>query len=187
MVHERRPSGPPLFARAISTAAHPFILVPLTVALSTRNWRWTAIVAATTILPITILIFWNVRRGVWSDYDVSRREQRSGLYWAAIPCLVIGALLIDAPPSFMRGMLAAAGMILFGLAANRFLKTSMHMMFGVYCAVILARTDPWSPAISVPVLLALAWSRHRLERHTVAEIVTGFVVGAIAGVFTAYL
>jgi hypothetical protein len=183
MIERRPPGPPPLFARAISVAAHPLVVVPLTIALTTRSWRWTTIVAATTILPIAILIFWNVRRGVWSDYDVSQREQRSGLYWAAIPLLVIGALVIDAPPSFMRGMFAAAGMLLFGLLGNRFLKTSMHMMFAVYCAVILARAYPWSPLITIPVLLALAWSRRRLERHTTIEILVGFLVGAAAGAF----
>jgi len=184
-VRERRPSGPPpVFARIVSIAAHPLVLSPLTIALTTRNWRWTAIVAATTILPIAVLIFWNVRRGVWSDFDVSRRDQRSGLYWVAIPLLILTALLAGGSPQFTRGMYAVAALLVIGLAGNRFLKTSMHMMFGAFCAVILARVYPWSPALSVPLLALLAWSRWRLERHTPVEIAVGLLLGIAAGVFT---
>lgn len=178
----RRPAGPPRnFARAISIAAHPLVLVPLTIALSTRNLRWTILIAAILILPLAFLIFWNVRRGVWSDFDVSRRDQRSGLYWAAIPLLVIAALVIHGPPAMMRGMFAAAAMLLIGLAGNRFLKTSMHMMFAAFCAVILFRAYPWSPLVTIPLVAAVAWSRRVLERHTNVEIAAGLLIGTAAG------
>lgn len=171
-------------ARVVSAVAHPFVLAPLTIALSTGSLRWTATIAAATILPMLFVIVWNVRRGVWSDHDVSRRDQRSGLYWVAIPLLVLAAFLLDGPRSFQRGMLAVAASMVIGLVGNRFLKTSMHMMLGTYCAVILAQVYPWSAAISLPVLAALAWSRWRLERHTPAEIVAGVLLGAAAGLYT---
>jgi hypothetical protein len=171
-------------ARVLSAAAHPFVLVPLTILLATRNLRWAGIIAAVIILPLTLVLRRNVRRGVWSDFDVSRRDQRSGLYWVGIPLIVIAAFLIDAPPSFRRGMFTVAALLLVALAGNRFLKTSLHMLLGAYCAVILARVYPWSAAAMVPLLIALAWSRWRLERHTPAEIATGLLLGLAAGVFT---
>jgi membrane-associated phospholipid phosphatase len=170
-------------ARIISAAAHPFVLSPLTIALATGNLRWTAILAAVTLLPMTAVILWNVRRGVWSDFDVSRQDQRSGLYWVAIPLLLLTAYLIDAPPQFKRGMFAVAVILLIGLAGNRFLKTSMHMMFAAYSTVILARVYPWSLAVMLPICAALAWSRLRLQRHTPAEIAAGVLLGAAAGLY----
>jgi hypothetical protein len=173
-------------ARILSIAAHPFVLTPITVALATGNWRWTAIIGATMILPLSIVILRNVRRGAWSDFDVSRREQRSGLYWIAIPLLAVAAVVLKmqgAPASFQRGLLAVAFLFAAGLAGNRFLKISMHMMFGAYCGVILARAFPWSPAMMVPLLAALAWSRWRLERHTPLEIATGTLLGIGAGLY----
>jgi membrane-associated phospholipid phosphatase len=171
-------------ARIISAVAHPFVLIPLTIALSTRNLRWTATVAAVTILPMLLVIFWNVRRGVWSDMDVSRRDQRSSLYWVAIPLLVLAAVFLDVPRSSLRGMLAVAAILVAGLVGNRFLKTSVHMMLGTFCAVILTRVYPWSPVVSLPILAALAWSRWRLERHTPTEIAVGLGLGAAAGLYT---
>lgn len=173
-------------ARILSAAAHPLVLAPITVALATRNWRWTAILAATMILPLWLVISRNVRRGAWSDADVSRREQRSGLYWAAIPLLAVAAIVLrlqGAPASFQRGLVAVACLLAIGLLGNRFLKISLHMMFGAYCSVILVRVYPWSAIVMVPLVAALAWSRWKLERHTPAEIAVGLLLGTTAGLY----
>jgi membrane-associated phospholipid phosphatase len=169
-------------ARLVSIAAHPFVLSPLTVALASRNWRWTAIVAASTMLPIVAVILWNIRRGVWSDFDVSRREQRSGLYWVAIPLLLAVAFL--GPHPFRRSMLALAAVLLVGLALSRFLKTSLHLLFAAFCAVVLWRVYPLSALPMMAVLAALAWSRWVLKHHTPVEIVVGTLLGLAAGVYT---
>jgi hypothetical protein len=70
-------------ARTLSVAGHPFVLIPLTVALTTRSLRWAAIIAAGTILPLLWIIVRNVRRGTWSDAGVSRHDQRASFYDAA--------------------------------------------------------------------------------------------------------
>lgn len=177
-------------ARVLSAALHPFVVGPLTAALATRDWRWTATLAATTVLPLTILLIRRTRRGEWSDFDVSNREQRPGLYYAALPALTVTALLVwwlDAPPWFLRSLLAIAFLFAAGLLGNRFLKISLHMMFGAFCLVILARLYPWSLFLTLPLLASLAWSRWRLERHTPAEIAVGLLLGLAAGTFTAFV
>lgn len=178
---ERRPAWPPRLARLISIAAHPLVLSPLTVALGSRNWRWTLTVAASTILPISAVILWNVRRGVWSDFDVSRREQRSGLYWVAIPLFLAAAFLV---PAFTRPMLALVAVLIVGLALSRFLKTSLHMLFAAFCTVILWKVYPASAFAMAGVLAALAWSRWYLGHHTPAEIAVGTLLGTAAGIYT---
>ena len=187
---EDRPSGlssttPSVFAaRLLSVAGHPFLLIPLTIAISTHSVRWAAVIAAGMILPLTAIVRRNVRRGTWSDVDVSRQDQRAGLYRAAVPLLLLtaGALyLLGASTAIMRGVLAAAVMLAAGLLANRFLKVSMHMMFAAFCGVIMARVNPANTFWVTPFVAAIAWSRWKLERHTVWEIVVGIALGAIAG------
>jgi len=171
-------------ARALSVAGHPFVLIPLMVAAATRNWTWTAIVAACTILPLFYVTLRNVRRGRWSDHDVSRREQRGGLYRVAFPLLAVTALLLwllDAGPAMMRGFAAAAAMLGIGVLGNRFLKISMHMMAAAYCAIVMARMYPAATLPLVLFVLAIGWSRWKLERHTVAEVCVGMVIGVAAG------
>ena len=178
-----------LAARALSVAGHPFLLIPLTIAVTTRSVRWGVVIALTTIVPLLAITARNVRRGAWSDFDVSRRDQRIGLYVAAIPLLLVGAAvfyLLGASPRLLRGFVAAAAMFAAGVAANRFLKISLHMMCAAFCAVLVAWQFPQSAPFVVLFALAIAWSRWRLERHSIAEIVSGIAIGAAAGVLTAF-
>lgn len=168
-------------ARILSIAGHPFVLIPLTVAVATRNWVWTAIVAACTILPLFAIVLRNVRRGIWSDHDVSRREQRGGLYRVALPLVAFSAVLLyflDAGPRMMRSFGAAALMLLLGVLGNRFLKISMHMMTAAFCGVMIAWLYPVATFAIVPFVAAIAWSRRKLERHTWAEVGVGLAIGA---------
>ena len=177
-------------ARVLSAVLHPFVLALLTVALATRNWRWTAALAATLILPLIAVLIRRTRRGAWSDFDVSRREQRPGLYYAAIPLLALAALVLwrmGASPRFLRSFVAIGFLFAAGLAGNRWLKISLHMMFGAFCLVIITRLYPWSLFLTLPLLVSLAWSRWRLERHTPAEIAVGLALGTAAGVFVAFM
>jgi hypothetical protein len=176
-----RLSSSTTLARILSIAGHPFLLIPLMVAVATRNWIPTAVVGAVTILPLLVITLRNVRRGVWSDHDVSSRDQRSGLYRAILPLLALSALLLwllDGSPRMMRGFAAAAVMLAIGLLGNRFLKISLHMMFAAFCAVIIVRIHPSSVYAIVPFVAAIAWSRRKLERHTWAEVVVGLALGA---------
>jgi hypothetical protein len=177
-------------ARILSAVLHPFVVGPLTAALATRNWRWTGAIAAITILPLIIVLLRRTRRGLWTDFDVSHRDQRPGLYFAAIPLLALAAILVwwlGAPPRFLRSFLAIAFLFAAGLIGNRFLKISLHMMFGAFCLVVIAQLYPSSLFLTLPLLASLAWSRWRLERHTPAEIAVGLLLGTAAGCFTAFL
>lgn len=173
-------------ARILSVVLHPFVVGPVTVALATRNWKLAAVIAGAIVLPLTILLLHRTRRGEWSDFDVSQRHQRPGLYYVGIPCLALAALLawwLGAPPRFLRSFLAIGTVFTAGLLGNRFLKTSLHMMVGAFCAAVLGRIYPTSPFLTAPLLAALAWSRWKLQRHTPAEIAMGLVLGIAAGVW----
>jgi hypothetical protein len=169
-------------ARALSLLGHPFLIVPLTIAALTRSLFWTAVIAASTTVPLLVVISRKVRRGAWSDFDVSRHEQRAGLYYAGIPLMLLSAILLyflDASPALMRGVAAATVMFLAGLLGNRFLKISLHMMVAAFCTVALARTYPWSLLGTIPFLTSIAWSRRYLDRHTWPEIAVGLIIGAV--------
>ncbi|MFL6244917.1 MAG: phosphatase PAP2 family protein [Thermoanaerobaculia bacterium] len=178
-----RLSSSTTLARILSIAGHPFLLIPVMVAVASRNWIPAAVVGAVTILPLLAITLRNVRRGVWSDHDVSRPDQRRDLYHVLFPLLGIATVvlwLMDASPRMMRGFAAAAAMFAIGLLGNRFLKISLHMMAAGFCAVTIVRIYPSSACAIVPFVAAIAWSRRKLERHTWTEIVAGLVIGAAA-------
>ncbi|HVG23963.1 MAG TPA: hypothetical protein VND45_07400 [Thermoanaerobaculia bacterium] len=180
---ERRPEWPPRLARLISVVAHPLILSPLTVAAASRNWRWTLVVAAATIVPLSAVILWKMHRGVWSDFDVTRRDQRSGLYTVALPLFAAAALFLPEPG--LRGaMISLLVVLLIAFFASRWLQTSLHMLFAAFNAVILWRVYPWSPLVMLPLGAALAWARLRLRHHTPPELAAGTILGLAAGIYT---
>lgn len=173
-------------ARILSIAGHPFLLFPLLVALATRNWQWTAIVSAGTILPMLVITIRNVRRGVWSDHDVSRHSQRGGLYRVALPLIIVTALasyFLGAGPRLMRGFIAAVGMLTLGVIGNRFLKISLHTMTVAVFGVLVAKIYPMAGPVLAVFVAAVAWSRRKLERHTWAEIGVGLAIGTAAALF----
>jgi hypothetical protein len=180
-----RLSSSTALARGLSVAGHPFLLAPLTVGVMTRSVFWTSVIAASTAVPLLAIIARNVRRGAWSDFDVSRHEQRSGLYHAGLPLMVLSALILwflGAAPALLRATAAATAMFVAGLIGNRWLKISMHMMTAAFCAVFLVREHPWLAAIVVPFVVAIAWSRRHLQRHTWLEIGIGLALGTAAAV-----
>ena len=155
-----------------------------------RFGRQAHVLAATFVLPLTVILIRRTRRGAWSDFDVSRREQRPGLYYAAIPLLALAVFVLwrmGASPQFLKSFLAVAFLFAAGLLGNRFLKISLHMMFGAFCVVILAHVSPMSLFLTLPLLAALAWSRWKLECHTPAEIAVGLTLGLAAGLFAAFV
>ncbi|MEO6488254.1 MAG: hypothetical protein ABIO78_09985, partial [Thermoanaerobaculia bacterium] len=124
-------------ARFLSTLLHPFVLIPVTILIRTRDWRISGLIAATTVLPLLAIAAIRVRRGTWSNFDVSDRSQRSGLYRIGLPLTLIAGFVLartGASSEVVRGTWIVAAMLLSGLMLGAFLKTSLHMMFAAYCA-----------------------------------------------------
>jgi hypothetical protein len=177
-----RPRFAAFTAAAVSTLCHPLLLIPVTVLLLTRDLRVSALLAAATVLPLLVLTLRNVRRGTWTNFDVSDRGQRGGLYRSAVPLTLLGAGIMyaaGAPPAMVRGTLVVGGLLLAALLLSPFLKTSLHMLFAGWCGVMLMRDMPGTVWLVPIAILALAWSRLYLRRHTWPEVVVGLVIGAV--------
>jgi membrane-associated phospholipid phosphatase len=172
----------------VSVIGHPFVLVPLTTlyAVSRRAGLGRAAgsagaVALATVVPVLALVVIGVRRSVWSDHDVSDREQRRGFYRALFVVLPAGsAALWFAQPALRKGILAAWGLVLASMLANRFVKSSLHVAFAAFCAASLPLPPVGAVAAAIAVI-AIAWSRLALERHTLAEVALGGLIGTTAG------
>ncbi|HEX9983438.1 MAG TPA: hypothetical protein VGF69_09245 [Thermoanaerobaculia bacterium] len=177
-------------ARFVSIAGHPLVLVPFSIALVTGRWTWALFIAATTMIPLAAFVLFQMRRGSWTDFDVSRPEQRRGLYRAALPLLAIAGLVLfftGAAPPLLQGVATAAGMLLIGVLLSRWLKVSLHLMFATFCAVTVCDQFPVAIVPAAAVLLVLAWSRLKLERHTMPEVLVGFAIGLAGGLVALFL
>ena len=186
-----RPSARREVARWISILGHPFILIPALVAAVTvrslppeRVVRVVASVVLVSIVPMLLLIARRVRSGTWSNYDVSVREQRTGMYPAALAITAASVLVlawVRVPRPILHGVIAT--LLLIGIASlvNLRLKISLHTAFAVFTAVTLLVVSRGLGAAGLALALAIAWSRLELGRHTLPEVVGGALLGALVG------
>jgi membrane-associated phospholipid phosphatase len=179
---------------------HPFILsvvtLPLTIYLSTGLLGlailWTAISTAALLLPLAVFIAIMVKIGRYSDFDVSVREQRTGPYLVAGGGLVLltAIIILGGAPLISRACIYAA--ILAAAAAaviNRFSKVSVHAMTAAGCAIVLLYLSLLAGILMVTAAAAVSWSRIPLKRHTLRQVITGWVVAiaSVAIVFSLFL
>jgi membrane-associated phospholipid phosphatase len=175
------------FADVVSAVVHPLLFPLLTIAAV--NFRFThdlvkafMIVLMTVVIgtvPVALLVLVQVKRGAWSDFDVSQRRQRYTLYPFTLLCL---ALLMYV--YYLQGAFYAVQCTLTLVIANvinSFVnlawKISAHATTAAACATLLWHFTPaWGPAATVGAAL-VGWSRVELCRHTRGQVLAGWLVG----------
>src|SRR5262245_56293747 len=107
-------------ARWISIIGHPFVLLPLAVgyvvsrSLSSEQAPESMAILLGWFVLFGAYVVIQVRRGVWSDVDVSTREQRPHMFGLAVP-MALGSVVVvwwrGYPLPVVIGMASAAGML----------------------------------------------------------------------------
>lgn len=152
-----------------------------------RAARLSWLVIAVVIVPVVYRTVQGVRRGTYTNFDVSNREQRQR--WYNFPLLLLGAvtaaLFLTQQPLRLSGaflcvwcLLAAAQLL------NRYLKVSLHVGINAFIAVFLGLVYlPVAGWMALAGTGLVAWSRVHLQRHTWPEVATGMFLGVLAGGF----
>ena len=172
----------------MSVVGHPFVLIPLTTLYAVSRGEGlraavgsTGAVLLATVGPLLVLVIVGVKRAAWSDHDVSDREQRQGFYRAVVVALTVGSgALWVTQPALRKGIVAVWGLILASMLANRFVKSSLHVGFAALCATSVP-LPPLGAVAACLAVIAIAWSRLVLQRHTLVEVALGAVIGTAAG------
>ncbi len=186
-----------MIAQWLSVLLHPFVMIGVMAGAvaearqpRAEGLHSLASVVVFTIVPLTILMWRQVRRGRWENADASNRSERIILYVTAGVALValLAYLLVMRPQSLMvRGVAATLGMMAVCAAATRWVKVSLHMAFATLAAITLAVSRSPVGYVLVLALPALVWSRLTLQRHTSVEVTLGGIIGAATGVAIHYL
>lgn len=182
----------PPVAQALGLLLHPVIVGPVGVfALvwsATRALRvalgWT-LAATLALAPIAALWVMGLRRGWFSDRDLSLRRERPGFLGASVATAGLFAAVVCASgaPSAVQGFalagLLAAGMLTAVTALG--LKASGHAAVPVGVVVLLQATSLrglWPFAVAA---LAVSWARVAEGRHSTREVAAGWsIAGASA-------
>lgn len=129
-----------------------------------------------------VFFFIGKRRGFFSDYDISKREERPKFYFIVMALAAV--YLLSA--LFFKGILFPLSIMAFGICAailsfaivNYRLKASGHV--AVATAFIITMGSLYGREAflaTVWIVPLVAWSRVFLHRHSVHEIIAGGVLG----------
>lgn len=185
-----------IFASLLSYIFHPVIFVLLMpyflIYRQTQSMlyalKW-EIFSSFFIFLGLILVVLGKKRGIFSDYDLSKRNER----WKFFAIVLSPALLYLFISLFLKGMFFSTTIISFGVIlalfmfalVNKFIKPSIHS--GVACAYVLSVALLYGPIAflvtfwMVPVVI---WARLSLKKHTVNELLVGGVIGTVITLLT---
>ena len=115
-------------ARWISIVGHPFAMIALLIAVPAAQrspgdaFQSVMLVVIVVFVPIALLMFRQVRRGLWSNVDASNRSERPILFVIALAgvAAAVAWLRLYNPQSFLvQGMLVIAAFLLVARQGRR--------------------------------------------------------------------
>lgn len=179
-------------ARALGVVLHPGFVGPAGVFALTwstlRDTRaalgWT-LVFVLAVLPLGTLWRVGLRRGWFSDRDLSVRAERPRLLLTAVlsATLLLVAVHVAGAPVIVRE-LSVAGLIATALVTLTTMvgtKVSGHVAVPVAVVVLLSATSYRGPWPFLLVALSVSWARVREGRHTVGEVLAGWGIAGASG------
>ena len=173
-------------ARWTSILLHPFAVfavLSLVAAwkLDPSSLPRTAIGILVAVAIVWAFVLQRRRSGRWGTVDASDRRERPVLYALVLVVAVGYWLWLGGRASATgQGVVAVIAMLCVGGIANRWIKLSLHMASLAFAGVALLPLWPLAGIVALLLLPCLAWSRLRMARHTLPEVVGGSALGLLA-------
>lgn len=156
----------------------PFLLIYRVNGDITAASQWTFITFIFVLL-VAIYILLNVEWGKFSDFDVSKREQRPVLFHFSgiiVIFYTLSLLVLNGPRVLYITVFGIIlGVILLSFI-NQYIKASIHLatLTSVLIMVIIFYKVSLLSLFLIPIV---AWSRIKINRHSLIETITGTVFG----------
>jgi membrane-associated phospholipid phosphatase len=143
-------------------------------------WGGIAAVSAS-VLPYA-LILRGVRRGQFTDRNISLREQRIRFAGVAVASILTGLAVLaafDAPAEMVALQASIAVGLACGWVITLWWKISVHAAIAAGAATVLLLV--FGPALLVvwPLVAVIAWSRVGVGDHTPAQVLAGVALGIV--------
>lgn len=181
-----------LLARIISFLTNPlFVLFPVPYLLifhlgysQVYALKWTLFSFLFNIIA-GIFVLYEVKHKVFSDMDVSKREQRPLLFimtGAITGVYLVSLLIFRAPAVLFIVVWGAIVGILLASAVNLRIKASLHV--AVLTSVLLTLSLLYQYSFLFFMLIPIVgWARIRIRRHSFQEVIAGGMLGVTLYIF----
>lgn len=129
------------------------------------------------IIPISLWIYHNVKKGNYTNMDVSNRKQRHSLY----VFIILATIIFLAVDYFLHRQIDWAILLLCILLvamqiSNFFIKSSMHTSLNIYVAALFFAINPALGTAWFGLSVIIGITRVILKRHTTQEVVAGAMI-----------
>lgn len=131
---------------------------------------------------VVMFVFWGVKRGMFSNMDISIRSERQPafIFAGGVVTIYFFVILFFNGPKILLYSLATLfiGLILISFV-NKKIKASMHLAVYSAFALLFALFFGgifWILPFFAP---AIAWSRLKLKRHKLPETIYGALIGSM--------
>ncbi|ETW95710.1 MAG: hypothetical protein ETSY1_29485 [Candidatus Entotheonella factor] len=149
---------------------------------SLKGWVCAIAYILIAILGPILFLFGLLHRGRISDLDITRRGERPLPFIAALGGCIIACLClyaVGAPILLLR--FAAAHMSIMALifVITLFWKISVHSAGIAGVATLAASLLGGLQVLALTSVILVGWSRIRLGRHTVGQVIAGGILGSL--------
>ena len=177
-----------VLAKYISVLLHPFICATISFLLLLSNSYLSfskflviaGITFSATVIVPTIHVLIMKHQGQTASMDIPEREKRITPFFTGILVYSIALIIlwiIDAPKPILILMWAYAFNTIVATIITKYWKISIHgMALGGPLAALGMTISPlyfWF----VPLVAPMAYSRVKLNAHTTAQVIAGFILG----------
>jgi membrane-associated phospholipid phosphatase len=134
------------------------------------------------IVPLSVLLIWETRTSAKFDFDIPARTDRNHPLLFASASYLLGTVVLVAVHAPLLTTIVMFGYFagtLFLFFINLYWKISIHAM-GIAgpTAVLVFVFGYWGVLLGL-LLLPVIWSRVYLKKHTVAQAITGAILGFV--------
>jgi hypothetical protein len=181
-------------ARILTIVGHPLVLGTLYVIFlalvnlpSDRAWLLSFLVIGLVTIPIVIHNLRKLRKGTYSNFDVSDQNQRKGFYPFAILLFLIllGVIyFMDFPKTVLYNIANFFVMLLVMALFNFKIKASLHAAISFFTAMGLFSISSLMGILIMALAMGTTWSRLELKRHTRTELLIGALTGSFFGMIS---
>jgi len=176
-------------ATYISTLGHPLLTIPLFIVIvlfgnedSSRAAPISFLIIGCVFIPVTIRLYIKSRNGSYTNFDVSDKIQRRSLYLFVVPLLLIVTIILFATNqsrNLCLGVLFALLLLILSQAINYFVKSSLHVSLNIYLTALIFTVNFKAGVAALLFTALISWSRVKLGRHSVKEVLFGLLIGTI--------
>ncbi len=186
-----KPSGiKQRIAHLTSNILNPFLICLALILLfsfsststTTEALKWVVISATMSLLPVFLVILYQLRNGKLDTFFINIRQQRTKIYLLGCLCAsasCITLIILGAPSLLIAGFTAGVLTAFVFTLINLWWKISLHTAIVAGSATALVLLYGWAASAALALVPLTAWARIELEYHSVTQTVSGAILASL--------